>query len=124
MTPEQTIRAELTRAYAKHGDLPWGRHEFYAILLEEVEECWDEIKADSPVEDVLREAVQIAAVVMRYMETGDRYLGKHPELTEPEHKVVFRFTMPPYEIAPPQYYGPVKQSCSCGEDLCDEAVNA
>ncbi len=34
------IAEELGRAYAKHGCVPWGRHEFYAILLEEVEELW------------------------------------------------------------------------------------
>lgn len=76
---EQTIRrdrlrrlidAELDRAYAKHGKEPWSRHEFYAILLEEVEELWDDIKADSPLHVVLKELVQVAAMCQRYAETG------------------------------------------------------
>ena len=71
----QQISAELDSAYAKHGSAPWGRHEFYAILLEEVEETWDAIKADEPLERVAREAIQVAAMCIRYMETGDRYQG-------------------------------------------------
>lgn len=75
------ILEELDRAYAKHGRETWGRHEFYAILLEEVDELWDAIKADLPMEEVLSEVVQVAAVCLRYMETGDRYRGPHPEVT-------------------------------------------
>jgi hypothetical protein len=75
----QRILAELARAYEKHDRLPWGRHEFYAILREEVDELWDAIKADEPQGRVLAEAVQVAAVVFRYMQTGDRYLGGHPD---------------------------------------------
>lgn len=67
------IYNELDRAYAKHGDLPWGRHEFYGILLEEVDELWDAIKQDLPREKMLEELVQVAAMCFRYYETGDRY---------------------------------------------------
>lgn len=67
------ICTELDRAYAKHGDLPWGRHEFYAILKEEVDELWDAIKSDEPDEQVHKEAIHVAAMVFRYLETGDRY---------------------------------------------------
>ena len=69
----QAISAELDHAYEKHGRGQWGRHEFYAILKEEVDEMWDAIKADDPIEDVRAEAIQIAAMVFRYLETGDRY---------------------------------------------------
>jgi NTP pyrophosphatase (non-canonical NTP hydrolase) len=73
----QTIRydidAELNRAYAKHGKEKWGRHEFYAILLEEVDELWDAIKTDRPLTEVHTEAIQVAAVVIRWLETGERY---------------------------------------------------
>lgn len=62
---------ELDRAYEKHGEEPWSRHEFYAILLEEVDELWDDIKADKPLEDALKELVQVAAMCLRYAETGD-----------------------------------------------------
>lgn len=62
---------ELDRAYAKHGSEPWSRHEFYAVLLEEVDELWDDIKADKPLDLVLKELVQVAAVCLRYAESGD-----------------------------------------------------
>ena len=64
---------ELDRAYEKHGSAQWGRHEFYAILKEEVDELWDDIKSDSPREKLEKEAIQVAAMVFRYLETGDRY---------------------------------------------------
>jgi|ERR1700733_7231334 len=67
------ILDELSRAYTKHGDEPWGRHEFYGILLEEVDELWDTIKGDQPLVRVHAEALQVAAVVVRYLDTGDRY---------------------------------------------------
>jgi NTP pyrophosphatase (non-canonical NTP hydrolase) len=67
------VREELDRAYAKHGREPWGRHEFYGILLEEVDELWDAVKRDEPLERVHAEAIQVAAMCFRYIETGDRY---------------------------------------------------
>ena len=73
----ELIATELDNAYAKHGREPWGRHEFYAILQEEVDELWDDIKADSPQELVIRELIQVAAMCFRYYETGDRYRGPH-----------------------------------------------
>lgn len=74
---DRLVAAELDRAYAKHGAEPWGRHEFYGILLEEVEELWDAIKSDEPQERVLAELVQVVAMGYRYYETGDRYRGPH-----------------------------------------------
>lgn len=74
------IAAELDHAYLKHGRDPWGKHEWYGVLLEEVDELWDAIKRDLPREEVLREAVQVAAMVFRYIETGDRYTGAHPPI--------------------------------------------
>lgn len=67
------VGEELTRAYLKHGREQWGRHEFYAILLEEVEELWAAIKADEPMERVEAELVQVAAMCFRFYETQDRY---------------------------------------------------
>lgn len=66
------IADELHDAYVKHGCESWGRHEFYGILKEEVDELWDDIKADAPQPEVLKEAIQVAAMVVRYLETGDR----------------------------------------------------
>lgn len=65
----ELIRHELDRAYATHGEEPWGRHEFYAILLEEVEELWEAIKGDEPAARVVEELVQVAAMCFRYYET-------------------------------------------------------
>ncbi len=76
------IERELDHAYSKHGDAPWGRHEFYAILKEEVDELWDDIKRDNPIEGLMNEAIQVAAMCVRYLETDDRYAGPHPELKE------------------------------------------
>jgi len=78
---EQFLKAmvyELDRAYQKHGSDPWGRHEFYGVLKEEVDEIWDAIKRDEPVENLLKEVMQAAAVCLRYAETTDRYMGQHP----------------------------------------------
>lgn len=67
------IGAELDRAYAKHGTQQWGRHEFYGILKEEVDELWQDIKDDAPQEALEKELVQVAAMCVRYFETRDRY---------------------------------------------------
>lgn len=70
------ILHELEQAYAKHGDEPWGRHEAYAITLEELDEAWDAIRADAPGADVRHELAQTAAMCIRYLEQeGDRYRG-------------------------------------------------
>ena len=78
------IEGELDRAYATHGAEPWGRHEFYGILKEEVDEMWDDIKGDAPLNDVAKEAIQVAAMCIRYIETGDRYQGDIGWWMEPE----------------------------------------
>ena len=76
------VMEELDRAYEKHGSEPWSRHEFYGILKEEVDETWDDIKADEPLERLLKEVVQVAAMCLRYAETGEMA------------KVVFTRTLP------------------------------
>lgn len=73
------IERELDHAYRKHGREPWGRHEFYAILQEEVDELWDAIKKDEPPDRIRDEMVQVAAMCFRFFETGDRYAGKHSQ---------------------------------------------
>ncbi len=65
------MERELQLAYAKHGSRPWSRHEFYAVLLEEVEELWDAIKTDAPSPNVRAELVQVAAMCLRYYETSN-----------------------------------------------------
>lgn len=73
----------LDEAYSKHGRDQWSRHEFYAILKEEVDELWDAIKADEPIERVLDEIKDIMGVCTRYYETGDRYFGSLFHTTKP-----------------------------------------
>jgi len=47
-------------------------HEGYAVLLEEMEEMWDEIKANNNW-DATKEAVQVAAMALRLLnDCGDK----------------------------------------------------
>ena len=71
------IGAELDRAYAKHGRQQWGRHEFYGIIMEEVEEMFDDIKADAPTAQLEKEIIQVAAMCFRFLETGDKYRDRY-----------------------------------------------
>ena len=68
--------AEKNRAESKHGPEIWARHQFYGILLEEVDEAWADIKANVPQEQLMKELVQIASVCMRYFDTGDSRQGQ------------------------------------------------
>jgi hypothetical protein len=69
----QAIDNELTSAYAKHGSALWGRHEFYGVVKEEFDEMWDDIKTNAPTEKLNEEIIQVAAMCIRFLETGDRY---------------------------------------------------
>jgi hypothetical protein len=62
------LEQELEHAYATHGRAPWGRSEFYGVLLEEVDELWDAIKANAPDARVEAELIQVAAMCLRYVE--------------------------------------------------------
>lgn len=66
---QDVIGRELDRAYEKHGRMPWSKHEFYAILLEEVDELWEAIRKDRPQEEVMSELIQVAAMCFRHVET-------------------------------------------------------
>ncbi len=60
------IAAELRRARTKHAPMR-GAHEGYAVLLEEVDELWDEVKARHPDFAAMRkEAVQVAAMGLAF----------------------------------------------------------
>lgn len=72
------VRRELEHAYAKHGRDAWSRHELYGVLMEEIDEIWDCIRSDDSTDNLLREMAQVACVLRRYVETGDRYRGPHP----------------------------------------------
>ena len=60
---ENEYRAEFARYGAFHS-----YHEGYAVLLEEVDELWDEVKKRQQDREALRkEAMQIAAMALRFM---------------------------------------------------------
>lgn len=62
------VMKELMRAVMKHGPQK-SPHEGYAVLLEEVDELWDEIKRDGGGRNAAAraEAIQIAAMAIRYV---------------------------------------------------------
>ena len=62
----QLIDEELDRAFAKHPSAGWNAHQGYAILLEEVDEAWDEIKRDD-LKAARKEMIQVAAMAIRFL---------------------------------------------------------
>lgn len=63
----QAFRAEVLRARKKHKPMN-SPHEGYAVLKEEVDELWDEVKADNGREiTAMEEATQVAAMGVRYV---------------------------------------------------------
>ena len=64
---ELEVRQELYLATQEHGSFNSG-HEGWAIILEEVDELWEEIRHNaSDGLPARHEAVQIAAMAMRYI---------------------------------------------------------
>lgn len=61
----EDVLAEFSRAEAKHKPFN-SAHEGYAVIQEEVDELWDDVKADRH-EPALKEAVQVAAMGLRYV---------------------------------------------------------
>lgn len=63
----EELLAEINRAVSKNGPMN-SRHEGYAVMLEEFDELWDEIKLKNPNPENLREeAIQIAAMAVRFI---------------------------------------------------------
>ena len=61
------VRAEVERAINKHGGMA-SAHEGYAVIKEEVDELWDEVKADRGYqESAMDEAKQVAAMGVKYL---------------------------------------------------------
>ena len=61
------VRAELTAAMGAH-DAMRGPHEGWAVIHEEEDELWDEVRQRHPNNDRLRsEARQVAAMAVRFM---------------------------------------------------------
>ena len=59
------VMEEVTRASQKYGSFN-SSHEGYAILLEEVDEMWDDIKRNRN-EHAGDEAIQVAAMAVRFL---------------------------------------------------------
>lgn len=67
------IHKETNKAYEKHGKLS-SIHEAYAVLLEEVDEFWDEVKKKASKrnkKNMKKELVQIAAMCLKTIESFD-----------------------------------------------------
>jgi hypothetical protein len=63
---ENLTHNEIMDAELKKGNAEWTRHEFYGILLEEVDELWDCIKENKPDSLLVSELVQASAICKRY----------------------------------------------------------
>ena len=59
------IAREVERAQAKHRPMQ-GPHEGYAVILEELDELWNEVKANR-LDLARKEAVQVAAMAVRFL---------------------------------------------------------
>ena len=61
------VRAELFRAYSNHAPMN-SPHEGWAIIKEEVDELWKDVKGNHGESEAARiEAMQVAAMGVRYM---------------------------------------------------------
>ena len=60
------FQAEYYRAEEKFQDFH-SYHEGYAVLLEELQELWDEIKGDQDTKKMQTEAVQVGAMALRFL---------------------------------------------------------
>ena len=66
---QREVAEELDRALRKHGKMA-NAHEGYAVILEELDELWDEIKVRQSKrrpKKMKREANQVAAMAMRFV---------------------------------------------------------
>jgi len=62
--------AELEKATRKHKPLN-SAHEGYAVILEELDELWEHVRAqteDRDVQEMRKECIQIAAMAMRFIQ--------------------------------------------------------
>jgi hypothetical protein len=65
------VLGELDRATQLHGEFV-SHHEGYAVILEELDELWQEIKTNPRNSDKVRkEAVQLAAMTLKFLEFVD-----------------------------------------------------
>jgi hypothetical protein len=63
----EEIVAEYVEARRKHGPFNSG-HEGYAVILEELDELWDEVRRRTPRDSALRkESTQVAAMALAFI---------------------------------------------------------
>lgn len=65
----QDVRKELIRANKDFTDQFKNAHEGYAVILEEIDELWEEVKKKQKHYDLVamkKEAIQIAAMAFRF----------------------------------------------------------
>ena len=60
------ILTKYESAKHKHPDLKT-RHDGYAVILEELDETWDEIKRNAGEDTIRREIQSVGAMVLRFM---------------------------------------------------------
>lgn len=61
------VQKELEEATSVHGPMH-SAHEGFSILLEEVDELWDEVRMKrQDIEKMHKEAMQVAAMAIRFM---------------------------------------------------------
>lgn len=61
------VTEELVKATTKHSPMN-SPHEGYAVIQEEVDELWEEIKKQHPdAHAMTKEAIQVAAMGMRFL---------------------------------------------------------
>jgi len=71
MTILEEIAQELARARLKHPRGFHSEHEGWAVLFEEVDELWDEVRKqrnDQSEVHMRRECIQVAAMAVRFIE--------------------------------------------------------
>lgn len=60
------VLLELNRSTLRYGNFH-STHEGYAVIKEEVDELWDQIKLKQPLSAQKDQAIQIGAMVFRYI---------------------------------------------------------
>ena len=64
------VQEELKRARQLHGNV-LSIHEGYAVILEELDEAWDEVKKKTKernLENLLKELIQVSAMAQKMVE--------------------------------------------------------
>lgn len=84
------VLEELAKAQAKHPTPMRSFHEGYAVILEEVDELWDEIKKNKPCGPCVRkEVIQVAAMALRFL--IDTKPSKGTEFSEDVKRAAIKF---------------------------------